>query len=363
MNIKHIYFLLSILTIGFMSAAGFGEETRTEEKNAGNEHSSGQQAASENSDKVVDISGKWITQAGNKVELKVDGTEVTLYFPDFARYLKATFDGKTLIYITHYNNPANEECYIDVPASEFNACKKFIRAGDQRHRFILTLSPDGYVLAGTKEINVLQCEWETDEKGRTFNHKPVGFVWKYFSDYQWRRSNCSFENLPPIDGNIIDRYKIIDIYLNRYGLQAEFNLKNFVVRQRVRLVYDQCYIDSDTGVFVPSERASKHKHVEPLDGRVIYDKESEKYIIELYPYSFRSYAALLGGLTILFHQLRSVEQYHERLSEPTNQMILDSLDYVWKHRETVCYDQDELFERHIKYMERALKLHKISGKS
>jgi hypothetical protein len=303
-----------------------------------------------------DITGTWITQTGNLVEVTLDGTKVRLDFPAFARTMSATYDGSVLIYVTHYRDPSVEECYINVPESEFEKCRGFIKEEDPRHRFTLSLSEDGMVLSGIKEISVLQCEWDTDENGKTFNHRPVGYRWEYFCDYQWRRANCDFAGLPSLTGNAIERYDLIDILMNRYGLSAEFHLGDFDMRRRVRFVYRQAYIDADTGVFVPSERASEHPHKEPLDGRVVLDKESQAYVIELYPYAFGSYITLLSGLTMLFHQLQALESLDESVPEPGTQMLLDSIGYAWSHRQALCALGDEGFEHHIDFLSRALEL-------
>jgi hypothetical protein len=310
---------------------------------------------------TVDIDGTWITLSGNEVELTVDGTEVTLYFPDYARYKTAMFNGTILIYITHYNDPGEEECYIDVPESEFDACKAFVHAGDERHRFTLSLSEDGSVLAGVKEISVLQCEWDTDENGNTSNHMPTGYRWVYHSDYQWRRPNCNYDGLPPLDGNAIEKYDLIQILFTRFGLASEFSLDDFEVIDRIRFVYDQSYLDADTGVFVPWSETSDHEHLEPLDGRVILDEETGEYTIELYPYTFDSYPSLLTGLTILCYQVHELEELDEGPALATTQIEIDSVDYAWSQRHALCVGDNELFDHHIDFLHRALQFRALAG--
>jgi hypothetical protein len=305
------------------------------------------------------IDGMWITQAGSVVEISTTPTEgVYLTFPDFARRMDATFDGSTLVYITHYRHPEEEECYIDVPASDFEACKKFIEVGDPRHKFTLRLSANGMVLSGTKEKSVLQCEWDTDASGKKSNIRSKGYVWKYDSDYQWVRINCDFSRLPSLNGNAIERYNLISQAFAEYGLNDEFSLKDFVIQDRIKFVYQQDYLDSDTGVYVPYTEISKHSHIEPLDGRVVLDEKTGKYDIELFPYSFDSYVNLLSGLTILLNELHALETQsgETKLSKPSIQMQLDGLGYVWTHRNRLCAGDDETFGHHIDFLQRALTL-------
>jgi hypothetical protein len=304
---------------------------------------------------ATSIEGTWVTETGNLVEVTVVDGDVTLYFPMYARYMNATFDGSTLIYETHYNDPTREEIYLDVPDNDRDRCTGFVSQGDPRHRFTLTLSPDGLVLAGTKEINVMHCEWDTDENGNTSNFMPVGFQWEYFSDYQWRRSNCDFSNLPPLNGNVVQKYDLLNEIFDRYGLRAEFSLDNFIVMDRVRFNYAQDYIDADNGSFVPASEASLHQHVEPLDGHVIRDEETGDYLIELFPYAMESYVNLLTGLTMLCHQLNALEAANLDLDHPTTQMEIDSVNYLWSHRQALCTLDDELFGHHVDFLSRALQ--------
>ena len=312
---------------------------------------------------TTDITGTWVTESGNLVEITLNGTQVILNWPAYARRLTATWDGTTLVYITHYRDTSVEECYINVVPSAFEACKQFIQVGDARHRFTLTLSPDGMVLSGTKEKNILQVDWDTDENGNPTNYRPAGYIWQYDSDYQWRRSDCDFNGLPSLTGNIVQRYELIGIFLDRYGLAAEFSLQDFVPRDKVKFVYDQCYIDADIGVFVPADEASQHTHLEPLDGRVILDSSTGGYVVELYPYAFRSYVTLLSGLTMLFQQYNAVmaAPADQPLTEPTTQMQLDSIGYAWNHRQTLCALDDEQFAHHIDFLSRALQILLMSG--
>ncbi len=303
----------------------------------------------------ADINGTWITQSGNMVEVEVEGTSVRLYFPAYAKTMTATLNGSVLVYITHYNDPSREECYLDVPDSERSACEGFIHRGDPRHRFTLTLSPDGMVLAGVKEINVLRCEWDTDEDGNTYNHRPIGYEWRYFSDYQWRRANCDFTGMPPLGGNVLEKYSLIEALFDRFGLAAEFSLGEFEPSERIRFEYAQGYIDADTGEPVSASDAAEHQHLEPLDGRVRLDEATGLYVIDLYPYAFESYVTLLSGLTILCHQLKALESTEGGLAEPTTQMEIDSVNYVWQHRQALCSLDDELFDHHIDFLSRALQ--------
>ncbi|HDS30599.1 MAG TPA: hypothetical protein ENN67_06085, partial [Firmicutes bacterium] len=231
----------------------------------------------------TNINDTWVTMTGNIVDVTVSGTDVTLYFPSFARTMRATYDNGILIYITYYRDPFAEECYINVPEEDYEFCRRLIQPGTPRHRFTLTLSEDGMVLSGTKEINVLQVQWDTDENGDRINHRPAGYRYQYFSDYQWRSANCDFEGLPTLTGTVIERYELIGIIFDFYGLRAEHYLQDFNHRSRIRFVYEQAYLDSNTGVFVPPQAAMLHTHTEPLNGRVVMDEESGEYIIELYP--------------------------------------------------------------------------------
>jgi len=302
----------------------------------------------------LSIEGTWITQSGNLVEVELDGTEVTLYFTEYARYKTASFSGLVFVYITHYNDPDREECYINVPESEFNACQRFIQDGDPRHRFTLTLSDDGMVLSGVKELNVLQCEWDTDENGNTSNHRPAGYMWTYETDYTWRRANCDFNGFPPLNGNAIEKFELIGAILDRFDLAAEFSLGVFEPRERVRFVYAQSYLDADDGTFVPAQSASQHAHLEPLDGRVYLDPDSGQYVMDLYPYAFQSYVSLLTSLTILGYQIHALEEDGTGMEAPTTRMEIESVDYAWSHRQALCSHEDEMFDHHIDFLSRAL---------
>ncbi len=203
-----------------------------------------------------DITGSWITQAANLVELSVDGIDVRLHFPAFARTMMATYTDPVLVYVTHYNDPEQEQCYFNAPESVYETCRRFVKTGDPRHRFTLRLSEDGSVLSGIKEINVLKIEWDTDEEGNPINLRPMEYEWEYFCDYQWRRANCDFSTLPSLGGNVIERFELVDTLLDRFGLRAEYSLGEFEARERIRFVYDQAYLDADTGVFVPLTEVS-----------------------------------------------------------------------------------------------------------
>jgi len=301
------------------------------------------------------IDGVWVTEKGNLVEVEVNGTDVRLYFPEYALRRDATLIGQTLVYITHYNDPMQEEIYLSVPESERGPCEGFVHRGDERHRFTLNLSDDGMVLRGIKEINVMVCEYDTDENGFTSNHRPVGYQWTYHSDYQWRRTDCDFSNLPPLDSGIIERYELVGMMLENFGLIAEFSLGDFEHRKRITFSYDQAFIDSDTGEFVTMSERANHPHIEPLDGRVYLDGESGKYEIELYPYAMSSHSSLLTGLTLLCHQVMTLEESGEMLEGPTTQMEIDAVEYVWSHRNTLCSNYDDLFDHHIDYLSRALR--------
>jgi len=313
-------------------------------------------AQDESSDDTnLTIDGTWITESGNLVELTTDGTTVDMYFPEYARYKTATFNGSVLVYVTHYNDPTVEEVYMDVPDSEQPSCRGFVSQGEPRHRFTLTLSDDGMVLSGIKEINVLNAEWDTDENGNTFNHRLTGFTWVYFSDYTWRRANCDFNGYPPLDGNAIEKYTLIEALMDNFDVYAEFGLTDFNPRERIRFVYNQNYLDADTGVFVTTETAAEHPHLEPLDGRVYLDSETGNYMMELYPYSFQSYVSLLSGITMLSYQFQELEDSGGSLTAPTTQIEIDSVNYVWSHRQAMCSHEDELFDHHIDFLSRALQ--------
>ena len=68
-----------------------------------------------------------------------------------------------------------------------------------------------------------------------------------------------------------------------------------------------------------------------------------------------SYISLLTGLTMLSHQVQSLENFEEPLSAPTTQMELDSIEYVWSHRYALCSTYDDNFDHHIDYISRALR--------
>jgi hypothetical protein len=308
----------------------------------------------------VTINGTWITQSGNLVEVELDGTDVRLYFPEFAKYMTATFSGNVLVYITHYNNVETEECYINAPESVKASLRRAIHNGDPRHRFTLNLSEDGMVLSGVKELNVLQCEWDTDENGNTSNYRAAGFEWTYFSDYSWRRANCDFTDLPPLNGNALEKFDLLSTLIDRFDMEAEFSLGIFNPRERVKFVYAQAYIDADNGDFVPADVAGQHAHLEPLDGRVYYDSETSRYMMELYPYAFRSYVSLLTGMSILAHQIQSLEASGEILPGPTTAMEIESVNYVWSHRQALCSHEDDLFDHHIDFLSRALQYRALS---
>ncbi len=301
------------------------------------------------------IDGTWITASGNIVELTLDGTTVDMYFPDYARYKTATFNGSVLVYVTHYNNPSVEEVYLNVPDSEHNACDGFVHIGDPRHRFTLTLSDDGMVLAGIKEINTMNCEWDTDEAGNTNNHRPIGFTWEYFSDYTWRRANCDFAGYPPLAGNAIEKYTLIEMLMDNFDIYQEFSLDAFIPRDRIRFVYNLKYLDADTGVFVTTVAAGEHPHLEPLDGRVYLDDETGGYVIDLYPYAFQSYVSLISGITMMCYQLQALSDSGGELTEPSTHIEIDSVNYVWTHRQAMCSHEDDLFDHHIDFLSRALQ--------
>lgn len=307
-----------------------------------------------------DITGEWITQGGNVIDVELNGNAVTMYFPYFAKRMTASFNGEVLVYVTHYNDPRIEECYLDVPESERSICERFVQAGDARHRFTLSLSDDGLVLSGVKEINVLHCTWDTDSNGNTSNHRPTGYTWEYFSDYQWRRANCDFNALPSLTGNIIERFELLEIIFDRFGLRAEFNLGDFEVMDRIKFIYSQNYIDADNGEYVPNAEASEHLHLEPLDGSVYLDEVTGDYFIELYPYAMESYINLLSGLTILSHQLHALETLDSDLQRSTTEMELDAVNYAWNHRQALCTLDDEQFDHHIDFLSRALRFREMA---
>ena len=307
-----------------------------------------------------DITGTWITQSGNVVEIELTGTTVRMFFPYYRKNMTASFNGSILIYVTHYNDPSVEECYLDVPASEREACERFIRAGDERHRFTLSLSEDGQVLSGIKEINVMHCEWDTDENGRTSNHRPTGYQWEYSSDYQWRRANCDFAGLPPLTGTASEKFMLLDTMFERFALRAEFDLGEFRLVDRIRFEYSQNYIDADDGEYVPNAEKGNHQHVEPLDGGVYLDSESGQYKIEIYPYAMESYVNLLSGMTMLCHQLHALESLDEQLSGPDTEMELEAVNYAWSHRQALCTLGDEQFDHHIDFLSRALRLRQMA---
>ena len=306
------------------------------------------------------LNGTWVTQSGNLVEVTVNGSNSRLYFPDYALTRDSTVVGGTLIYTTHYNDTTKEEVYLSVPESERSSCTGFVHNGDERHRFTLTLSEDGMVLSGIKEINVMICEYDTDENGVTSNHRPVGFQWTYFSDYQWRRTDCDFSNLPPLDGSVLEKYDLVGIMLDRYGLVSEFSLGDFTARDRIKFVYDQGYIDSDTGVPVSASEKAEHQHVEPMDGRVYFDEAAGIYKIELYPYAFNSYVTLLSGMTMLCREIQILNDSGENLPGPTTQMELDAVEYVWSHRYSLCSTYDDIFDHHIDFVSRALRFRALA---
>lgn len=319
-----------------------------------------QDSTTESEPANTDITGTWITQSGNVVEVELNGAIVRMFFPYFQKTMTASYNGTVLVYLTHYNDPTQEECYLNVPDSERAACKRFIHAGDERHRFTLSLTEDGQVLSGVKEINSLHCEWDTDAFGNTSNHRPTGFQWEYFSYYQWRRADCDFNGLPPLSGTAREKFELLETIFDRFALRAEFNLGEFRLIDRVRFEYSQNYIDADDGEYVPNEEAQNHQHIEPLDGAVYLDSETGQYEIEIYPYAMNSYVNLLSGLTILCHQLHALESLDEQLPGPTTAIELDSVNYVWSHRQALCTLGDEQFEHHIDFLSRALRFREMS---
>jgi hypothetical protein len=144
-------------------------------------------------------------------------------------------------------------------------------------------------------------------------------------------------------------------------MHEEFDLGQFEVTDRIRFIYNQNYLDADTGEFVTTELAGDHPHKEPLDGRVYLDRETGDYVIELYPYAFQSYVSLLSGLTMMCHQVQSVELDGSGLDGPTTQMELDSVNYVWSHRQAMCSHEDELFDHHIDFLSRALQYRALAA--
>ncbi|MCX6645187.1 MAG: hypothetical protein NTY09_02340 [bacterium] len=309
---------------------------------------------------VPDLTGTWITQSGNIVEVTLSGTDVRMYFPYYQKNMTASFNGTVLVYVTHYNDPTIEECYLDVPDSELEACRRFIHIDDERHRFTLSLSEDGQVLSGVKEINVMHCEWDTDENGRTSNYRPIGYQWEYDSDYQWRRANCDFAGLPPLTGIGHEKYELLNIMFDKFSLREEFSLGDFQVIDRVRFEYSQNYIDADDGEYVPNAEAQNHQHLEPLDGGVYLDPETGLYKIEIYPYAMESYVNLLSGLTILCNELQALESLDEPIPGPTTAIELESVNYAWSHRQALCTLDDELFNHHIDFLSRALRLREMA---
>lgn len=341
---KKLIIMLPLLFLLFISPAGIAQDVDTSVAEPA----------------PADISGEWVTQSGNLVDVSVSGMDVNLYFPAYARTMTATWDGSVLVYITHYRDPSSEEVYIDVPDSELRACRGFVRVDDPRHRFILTLSGDGMVLSGVKEISVLHCDWDTDESGNTFNHRPSGTEWRYFSDYQWRRSNCDFSDLPALNGNILEKYELLETLISRFGLLSEFSFQDFDITKRIKFNYSQGYIETDTGIFVPASEVSSHRHTEKLDSRTYFDAESGMYIGELFPYASESYINLLSALTILLHQLKALEDSGENLTAPTTQMELDSINYAWSHRQVICAIDNDEFSRHIDIVSRALEFRALA---
>jgi hypothetical protein len=318
------------------------------------------QDITEEAQPVQDITGTWITQTGNIVEIGIDGTTVQLFFPYYMKHMTASFANGVLVYITHYNDPTTEECYLNVPESERQYCERFIQVGDERHRFTLSLSEDGQVLSGIKEINVLHCEYDTDESGNTSSHRPVGYEWEYFSDYQWRRANCDFNGLPGLTGTASEKFQLLEVMFDRFTLREEFSLGEFRLLDRMRFEYSQNYIDADDGEYVPNAEAQNHQHLEPLDGGVYLDEESGLYKIEIYPYAMESYVNLLSGLTILCCQLHAMESLDEPLPKPTTEIELESVNYAWSHRQALCTLGDDQFDHHIDFLSRALRFREMA---
>ncbi|MFH1675838.1 MAG: hypothetical protein ABIC40_02350 [bacterium] len=348
---KRIYWIISIFIFVFLSIGANAQEGATA---AGEDRTD--QSTSAN------IDGTWVTQSGNTVEITVKGTNVDLYFPEQAKHMTATFDGSILVYTTYYRDVKVEECYVDAPEDDKEACEKFVHNGDPRHRFTLTLSESGRSLDGIKEINVLHCKWKTDENGKNFDFEPAGFTWTYFSDYQWKRIDCDFTGLPPLNGNAIEKYDLIDKLLNDFGVLNPYSFEDFTARDRVRFNYDQAYLDSDTGEFVSAQDASSHRHKTPLDGKVYFDEETGKYMIDLYPYAFGSYVTLLTGLSIMCNQVNACEKADAQLPGPTTQMEMDSVQYAWDNRGFLCAGKNDEFAKHIDYLSRALNYRKRSEK-
>ena len=348
---KRFFSIIAILIFVFLSiSAGAQESTPASEESATDVSVS------------ANIDGTWVTQSGNTIEITVKGTDVDLYFTEQAKHMKAIFDGTVLVYTTYYRDTKVEECYINAPESDKEACKKFIHNGDPRHRFTLTLSESGRSLDGVKEINVLNCKWKTDESGKNFDFEPTGFTWTYFSDYQWRRIDCDFTGFPPLNGNAIEKWDLIDKLLNDFGILNPYAFEDFTARNRIRFNYDQAYLDSDTGEFVSSKDAPSHRHKTALDGMVYLDEETGKYVIDLYPYAFGSYVSLLTGLSIMCNQVSTCEKAESSLPSPSTQMEIDSVQYAWDNRGFLCATDDEEFAKHIDYLSRALNYRQRSEK-
>ena len=86
-----------------------------------------------------DITGEWMTQEGNVVDITVSGNDATLDFTLYARKMTATFDGSVLVYTTHYNDPSNRGMLYRLRSRRSKCVKWLIKVGDPRHRFTLTL--------------------------------------------------------------------------------------------------------------------------------------------------------------------------------------------------------------------------------
>ncbi|HEX9745415.1 MAG TPA: hypothetical protein VGB30_08300 [bacterium] len=313
-------------------------------------------AQDENADPAAGtVEGTWITQSGNMLEITQNGNDLSMYFPVYARTMHATWDGTTVVYITHYNDPEVEDVYINVPDADIELCRHFIRRNEPRHRFTLSLSGDGMVLEGIKEINVLNVNYEIDEAGNRFGHTPTIYEWEYKEDYQWRRINCDFGNLPEPGGNIVRKYELVETLMSRFGLAAEFHLDDFDLRDRVKFSYAQAFIDNQTGEYVPQSDLANHPKAEELDGWVYWDPDKGMYMAEIYPYSFSSHIALLSGLSLVFHELNACEASEEIIDVPTTEMQVAAVNYVWQHRQALCALDEEEFSRHIDVLSRALE--------
>jgi len=140
----------------------------------------------------------------------------------------------------------------------------------------------------------------------------------------------------------------------RFALDAEFSLDDFVITDRIQFNYTQAFLDSDDGTFVPFNKVDEHQHVEELDGRTYLDEESGEYNFELFPYAFESHLNLLTAISMMCRQVQSLENSEELLQGPTTQMELESVQYVWAHRQALCAVGDEQLEHHIDFLERAL---------